>query len=137
MYLDALVNFGASIGSPFSLILAAGLWPLPGVIDIFGNGVGQAPTSIYGRTSNTGPGGDMGIPETRPELFIQIGTAVVATSSAGLNMALQAAPDPGLAGNYTPAASAWQTIREVYRAVLGKDALPGGIVAILRALGVL
>jgi len=112
MFLDALVNFGASTGTPFSLILAAGLWPLPGVVDIFGNGVGVAPTSIYGRTSNTGPGGDMGIPETRPELFIQIGTAAVTATGAQLNVALQAAPDPGAAGNYTPAASAWQTLGE-------------------------
>ena len=112
MFLDALVNFGANTGTPFSLILAAGLWPLPNVIDLFGNGVGQAPTSIYGRTSNLGPGGDMGITSTRPELFIQIGTAAATATGAQLNMALQAAPDPGSAGNYTPAASAWQTIGE-------------------------
>ena len=112
MLLDALVNFGANIGTPFSLILGQGLWPLPGVIDLFGNGVGQAPTSIYGRTSNTGPGGDMGIPETRPELFILIGTAAVTGTGAQLNIALQAAADPGVAGNYTPAAGAWQTLGE-------------------------
>lgn len=112
MLLDALVNFGANSGSPFSLILNAGLWPLPGVIDLFGNGVGQAPTSIYGRTSNTGPGADMGIPDGRPELYIQIGTAAVTGTGAQLNVAMQAAPDPGAAGNYTPAAGAWQTIGE-------------------------
>ena len=50
MYLDALVNFGATIGSPFSLVLANGVYALPTVIDLFGNGVGNAPTSIYGRT---------------------------------------------------------------------------------------
>jgi hypothetical protein len=112
MLLDALVNFGANLGTPFSLILGSGLWPLPGVIDLFGNGIGQAPTVIYGRTANTGPGGDMGIPSTRPELFIQIGTAAATATGAQLNVALQAAPDPGVAGNYTPAAGAWQTLGE-------------------------
>lgn len=110
MLLDALVNFGADLGSPFSLILANGAWPLPGIIDLFGNGVGAAPTSIYGRTSNLGPGGDMGIPDGRPELYVQIGTAAVTGTSAQLNLAMQAAPDTGSAGAYQP--GTWQTIGE-------------------------
>lgn len=108
MLLDALVNFGADLGTPFSLILANGDWPLPGVIDLFGNGVGAAPTSIYGRTSNLGPGGDMGIPTERPELYVQIGTAAATATSAQLTLSLQAAPDTGAAGGYLP--GTWQTI---------------------------
>jgi hypothetical protein len=111
MLLDALVNFGANTGAPFSLVGAAGAQlPLPSIIDIMGNGVGSAPTSIYGRTSNLGPGADMGIPEMRPELFVQIGTAAATGNAAQLNLAFQAAADPGSAGNYTPAM--WQTLGE-------------------------
>lgn len=111
MFLDALVNFGANTGTPFSLVGAAGVQlALPGIIDLFGNGVGQAPTVIYGRTSNAGPGADMGIPEERPELFVLIGTAAATSNSAQLNLAFQAAADPGSAGNYTP--STWQTLGE-------------------------
>lgn len=110
MLLDALVNFGADLGTPFSLVLANGAWPLPGIIDLFGNGVGAAPTSIYGRTSNLGPGADMGIPTERPELYVQIGTAVATATAAALNVALQAAPDTGAAGNYQP--GTWQTLGE-------------------------
>ena len=110
MYLDALVNFGATIGSPFSLVLANGVYALPTVIDLFGNGVGNAPTSIYGRTSNAGPGADMGIDIMRPELFVQIGTAAVTGTSAQLNVQLQAAADTGLAGNYQP--GTWQVLGE-------------------------
>jgi hypothetical protein len=110
MYLDALVNFGAVLGSPFSFALANGVYALPTVIDLFGNGVGQAPTSIYGRTSNAGPGADMGIDIMRPELFVQIGTAGVTATAAQLNVHLQAAADTGLAGNSQP--GAWQVLGE-------------------------
>ena len=111
MLLDALVNFGATTGSPFSLVGGAGVQlPLPGIIDLFGNGVGQAPTSIYGRTSNLGPGADMGIPEERPEMFVLIGTAAATSNSAQLNLAFQGAPDTGSAGSYQP--GTWQTYGE-------------------------
>jgi hypothetical protein len=110
MYLDALVNFGVGLGSPFSFALANGTWPLPTVIDLFGNGQGTAPTSIYGRTSNAGPGADLGIDVMRPELFVQIGTAGATSTGAQLNVQLQAAPDTGLAGGYLP--GTWQVLSE-------------------------
>lgn len=109
MLLDALLNFGANTGAPFSLVGAAGVQlPLPTIIDLLGNGVGQAPTSIFGKTSTWG--GDMGVPEMRPELFVQIGTAAATGNSAQLNIAFQGAPDTGAGGNYQP--GAWQTFGE-------------------------
>jgi hypothetical protein len=109
MLTDALLNF-VPIGGNLSLVAGAGV-PIisPNVIDLLGLGVGVAPTSIIGNASVFGE--DPGVGGLRPELQIGIGTAVVANAAGSLlKIALQAAADPGAAGNYTPAANAWQDV---------------------------
>lgn len=105
--LDALLNF-VPVGGNLSLVGPASSVFLSQVVDQLGVGVGIAPPSIIGNQSNFGQDGGVG--GLRPELFIGIGTAVVATASSTLKIAFQGAADPGAAGNWTPASSAWTDI---------------------------
>ena len=107
MLTDALLAF-IPIGGNLSLIQPAGTVVLSNVVDQLGVGVGVAPPSIIGSQSTYGA--DMGVGGLRPELMISIGQAVVATASSTLKVAFQGAPDPGAAGNYTPAAGDWKDI---------------------------
>lgn len=107
MLIDALLSF-VPIGGNLSLVAGAGVPVVSNVIDLLGVGVGQAPPSIIGNASVFGE--DPGVGGLRPELAIGIGTAVVAVTGSLLKVALQGAPDPGAASNYTPAAGAWQDI---------------------------
>lgn len=105
---DALLNF-VPIGGNLSLVSGAGVPVYSNVIDLLGVGIGQAPPGIIGNVTTFGE--DPGVGGLRPDLFIGIGTAVVASvANSLLKIALQGAADPGAAGNYTPAASAWQDI---------------------------
>lgn len=107
MLTDALLAF-VPIGGNLSLVGPASSVFLSNVVDQLGVGVGVAPPSIIGNQSTFGQDGGVG--GLRPELNISIGTAVVATASSTLKIAFQGAPDPGAAGNYTPAAGAWVDI---------------------------
>lgn len=107
MLIDALLSF-VPIGGNLSLVGPASSVFLSNVVDQLGVGVGVAPPSIIGNQSNFGQDGGVG--GLRPELNISIGTAVVATASSTLKIAFQGAPDPGAAGNWTPAAGDWKDI---------------------------
>lgn len=110
MITDAMLSF-VPIGGNLSLIAAAGVdVPSPNTIDLLGNGVGVAPTSIYGNTAVFGSPDAMGVGGIRPELNVTIGTALASGGAATLNVALQAAIDTGLAGGYLP--GTWETIVE-------------------------
>lgn len=79
----------------------------PGIIDLLGEGVGQAPVSIIGNQALFGE--DSGIGRYRPFIDIVIGTAFVTATSATLNIAFQGAPDLGTP-TYLP--GTWQTFSE-------------------------
>ena len=97
------------IGAPLSCVAAAGVSIASQVLDSLGQGVGTAPINIIGAVSTWGT--DFGVGgRRRPELEVAIGTTFVTANAATLNAALQAAPDPGAAGNYTPVS--WTTIWE-------------------------
>lgn len=104
---DALVAF-VPIGGNLSLVAGAGVPIASNVIDLLGNGVGVAPVNIYGNTTVFGQPGGSGIGKVRPELNVTVGTALAAAAGTTLKAALQGAPDPGAAGNYTPATGDWQ-----------------------------
>ena len=107
MRLDSTLAFVA-LGSPLSIVAASGVAIPSQVIDMLGNGVGVAPTSIFGTTTTWGA--DEGIGAFRPELMVAMGTAATTSNSATLNVQLQAAADQGAAGNYQP--STWYTLAE-------------------------
>ncbi len=108
MLTDALLAF-VPIGAPLSLIQAQSVATPSGVIDLLGQGLGTAPQGIIGTATVFGT--DMGVGGLRPELNISVGVAfVLAGGATTLKIALQAAPDPGAAGNYTPANSAYVDI---------------------------
>lgn len=112
MITDALLSF-VPLGGNLSIVAAAGVdTPSPNVIDLLGEGLGVAPSSIYGNTAVFGQPDAMGVGGMRPELNVTIGTALVTATAATLNVALQGAPDPGAASNYTPAAGDWVTFAE-------------------------
>ncbi len=109
MLLDSLLGFVAQ-GSPLSLVAGAGVSiPSPGVIDLLGLGVGVAPDErIIGTVSTFGA--DTGIGDHKLQVRVAIGTGLVAVGGSTLNVAFQAAPDQGAAGNYQP--GTWQTLIE-------------------------
>lgn len=107
MFSDALLSF-VPLGAPLSIVAGAGVAVPSSTIDLLGVGVGVAPTSIIGNATLFGT--DMGIGGLRPELDVAIGAAAVTANAATLNLALQAAPDTGAAGNYQP--GTWQTLVE-------------------------
>lgn len=101
MFTDGQLAF-VPLGTPLSLVGAAGVtFPSTNIIDLLGNGVGVAPTSIIGSTRSV-YGVDAGVGGLRPELNISVGTAFTGATGQQLKVALQGAPDPGAAGNYTP-----------------------------------
>jgi hypothetical protein len=104
---DALVAF-VPIGAPLSLVGAAGTAIASNVIDLMGVGVGIAPPNIIG-VPNLIWGTDMGVGSgSRPELNVAIGTAVTGAAGQLLKIALQAAPDQGVAGGFQP--GTWQDV---------------------------
>ena len=110
MMTDALLSF-VGLNGNFSLVGGAGVsFASPNTIDLLGNGVGVAPTSIYGNTSVFGQPDAMGVGGERPELNITVGTAFATITAATLNVQLQGAIDTGLAGNYQP--GTWNTFVE-------------------------
>lgn len=116
MITDAMLSF-VPLGGNLSIVAGVGVdTPSPNVIDLLGYGVGVAPAnSIWGTTTVFGQADAMGVGGMRPELNVSVGTAFSATGGTGtatLNVALQGAPDPGAAGNYTPASGDWQTFVE-------------------------
>lgn len=98
---DALVAF-IPIGAPLSLVGGAGITIPSNIIDLLGAGVGVPPPSIIGNAALFGT--DMGVGGKRPELNISVGTAFVGAAGQLLKIALQAAPDTGVGGNYQPGA---------------------------------
>jgi len=102
MLTDALLSF-VPAGSPLSLVGASGAtFPSTNTIDLLGNGVGQAPTSIIGSERSTF-GMDPGVGGLRPELMVAVGTAFVAgVAGTLLKIALQGAADSGSGGGYQP-----------------------------------
>jgi hypothetical protein len=105
---DALLSF-VPIGGNLSLVAGAGVdIPSSNTIDLLGNGVGVAPSSIIGTATLFGT--DMGIGGFRPEINAVIGTALTAVAGSTLNAKLQAAADLGAAGNYQP--DTWNTLAE-------------------------
>lgn len=97
---DSLVAF-IPIGAPLSLVAGAGVViPSTNVIDLLGQGVGTAPTSIIGNAALFGT--DLGVGGLRPELNVSVGTAFTGAGGQLLKIALQAAPDSGLGGGYLP-----------------------------------
>ena len=109
MLLDAQLNFVAP-GSPLSLVAGAGVAiPSPGIIDLLGLGVGVAPTErIIGLPQSGVFGADAGIGRPKPQVQVNIGTALVAVASSTMNVAFQGAPDTGVGGGYQP--GAWTSI---------------------------
>lgn len=99
MIFDALVTF-VGIGGNLSLVGGAGIPIASGIVDLLGNGVGQAPTSIIGNVTVFGT--DEGVGGKRPELNITIGAALTGAVGTTLKAALQAAIDTGVGGNYQP-----------------------------------
>lgn len=99
MLIDALLSF-VPLGAPLSLVGAANQTFRSGVIDLLGNGVGQAPTSIIGNATVFGE--DPGVGGLRPELMISVGTAFTGAAGQLLKIALQAAADQGAGGAYQP-----------------------------------
>ena len=111
MLLDSQWNFvPIPPATPLSLVAAAGQ-SIPSTVtpDLLGLGVGIAPQSIIGAQSPIF-GEDPGLGGTKGQVEVIIGTAFATSNSATLNVALQAAPDPGSAGNYTP--TTWTTLVE-------------------------
>lgn len=96
MLLDALDTFIGANATPVSVVAATGATiPLGNVIDLLGNGVGQAPTNIIGNTTVWGEPGT-GIGRVQPAIQINIGTAFVnGTSTPTATFALQYAADAG------------------------------------------
>lgn len=108
MRIDSTLTF-LPLGSAFSLVGGAGMnLPLPNVIDLLGVGVGQAPPSIIGNATLFGE--DVGVGGDKQVIQATIGTAVTTADACTLNLALQVAPDLGVAGGYQP--GTWQTINE-------------------------
>lgn len=104
---DAQLAF-VPIGGNFSLVGGAGISiPLPGIIDLLGQGAGTPPANIIGNVTLFGT--DVGIGGKRPELNVVIGTAFTTGTSATLNLALQGAPDLGTP-TFQP--GTWQTLEE-------------------------
>ena len=100
MITDALVSFVGLNAGPLSLVAGGGDPIASGIIDLLGNGVGQAPTNIIGNAAVFGT--DEGVGGKRPELNITIGTTLTGAAGTTLKVALQAAVDQGANGNYQP-----------------------------------
>ena len=102
---DALIAF-VPIGAPLSLVSGNNVAVQSNVIDLLGQGVGQAPANIIGNATVFGQ--DPGIGQFRPEIDAAVGTALAGSTS--INMQLQYAVDSGVGGGYQP--GTWNTIAE-------------------------
>ncbi len=105
---DALVAF-IPIGAPLSLAnLGAGVTIATNPLDLLGLGVGINPTAanIIGNAVLFGT--DLGVGGKRPELNISVGVAFTGAVGQLLKIALQAAPDLGIGGNFQP--GTWQDV---------------------------
>jgi hypothetical protein len=105
MLTDALLNF-VPIGGNLSCVGATGASFPSAVYDVLGAGAGVAPPNIIGNSALFGS--DMGIGDNRPLLNVVVGTAFTTVDAATLEVALQGAPDSGVAGGYQP--GTWQTL---------------------------
>jgi len=104
MIIDSLISF-VPIGAPLSLVGPANASIASQIVDLLGLGVGINPANasqIWGNTTNFGQADAMGVGNQRPELNVTIGTALAGAAGLTLNAKLQAAADPGAAGNWTP-----------------------------------
>lgn len=109
MMLDAALTFVSPNGPPQSVVGAAGAaLQLGGVIDLLGQGVGQAPAGIIGNASFFGQDTNTGI--WKLDFQLGIGTSFTTGTSATGNFAIQVAPDTGSAGGYLP--GTWETAAE-------------------------
>jgi hypothetical protein len=106
MILDAQLSF-VPIGGNLAILGAA--IPSSNVIDLLGEGVGVAPSSIIGNATVFGAPDAMGVGGPRPELNVTTGTAAFAGGTS-LNVALQGAIDSGVSGGYQP--GTWNTFAE-------------------------
>jgi len=123
MITDALVAF-VPIGGNLSLVAGAGLTIRSGIIDLLGAGVGVAPPNIIGNAALFGE--DAGVGGIRPELNITIGTGLTGAAGQLLKVALQAAVDLGVGGNYQP--GAWVDIAS-QDGITMANAVAGAVVA--------
>ncbi len=109
MRIDAQLSF-VPVSYNQSLVGGAGVSiPSVNTIDLLGQGVGTAPVNVIGVTATTF-GTDVGIGGEKPQVDIVVGTAFATSSSATLNVALQAAVDQGSGGAYQP--GSWTTLME-------------------------
>ncbi len=100
MITDSLVSF-VSLGAPLSLVGANNVTFASNVLDLLGNGVGQAPQNYIG--TRTTFGADLGVGDRlRPELNITVGVALTGSAGQQLKVALQGAADLGAGGSYQP-----------------------------------
>jgi hypothetical protein len=106
MILDSQLAF-VPIGGNLAVTSAAVAGP--NVIDLLGEGVGVAPSSIWGNPAVFGAPDAMGVGGPRPELNVTTGTAAFAGGTS-LNVALQGAIDTGASGSYLP--GTWNTFIE-------------------------
>lgn len=123
MLLDASLSL-VPLGGNLSLVAGAGVSIPSNILDILGQGVGQAPGNIIGNASLFGA--DIGVGGIRPELVVAIGVACTTANGATLNTALQAAADLGATGNYQP--DTWHTIVET-GAIAAASLTAGQIIA--------
>ncbi len=112
MMLDAgLPPFISPNGPPVSAVGAAGASIIfPGIVDILGIGVGNAPPSVIGNPASGFFGQDAGLGIWKLDIQINIGTAFVTGTAATANFSLQGAPDTGAAGGYQP--GTWEDFGE-------------------------
>ena len=107
MLLDASLAF-VPMAAPLSLVLGAGVSQASAILDLLGQGVGNAPGNIIGTRALFGA--DIGIGKEKAMLICAIGTAFATANSATLNVQFQGAVDTGAAGSYQP--GAWNTFVE-------------------------
>lgn len=108
MRLDGQLMFVANGGAALSLVAGAGINIVSNTIDLFGLGVGVAPTNIIGNVTLWGSDLGVGGGVANPRLQVTIGTAAATATACTLNLALQLAPD--VAVTHVPVA--WQTVVE-------------------------
>lgn len=96
MILDAKLAFSPA-NTPLSLVGAAGVAIVaPLIIDLLGNGPGTLVQNIWGISTLPGQPDAHGMATQRPELVVNIGTALVAdTGTPTLTVELSGAPDDG------------------------------------------
>lgn len=108
MRLDQSLMFVANGAAPLSMVGAAGANIASNTIDLFGLGVGVAPTNIIGNVTLWGSDLGVGGGDANPRLQVTTGVAFVTANACTLNLALQMAPDT--LPNHQP--GAWQTVNE-------------------------